>query len=323
VVATFLRMAYRIRQDEPIGKGLERMLAKELRSAVDQLAHPNASDEAIHESRKSIKKARAILLLVPKGFRDKADRDIAQLRGAGHLLAPLRDVDAIVKTAGDLCHRYAGAQQQETCASVRRILEWRKKELEAEGERDRITLSAAQALRVVRSAKRWHLKRTGFSTLVSTLEWDYKRARRAMALAEHSNGDADFHRWRRRIKVLWYHLRLLEVRATTAKRWAGELKPLEAWLGEDHNLAVLRTELAEPGSQSDSPAGELVIELSGRRQEELRREALSSGARLFADRPRDAFRDLEEIWQPRNNDRQVRDVRGAGLSVSSDTSASV
>jgi CHAD domain-containing protein len=316
-------MAYRVRQDEPIGKGLERILAKELRSAVDELAHTNTSDEAIHESRKSIKKARAILLLVPKDFRDKADRDIEQLRGAGRLLAPLRDVDAMVKSVGDLCDRYAGAQQNETCAAVRRILDWHKTELETEGRRDRITLNAAQALRIVRGARRFHLKRTGFSTLVSALKWDHKRARRAMARAKNSYGDADFHRWRRRVKVLWYHLRLLEVRATTAKRRADELKQLETWLGEDHNLAVVRTQLAEPGLQSDRSAAALVIELSGRRQEELRREALSLGAQVFADRPRDAFRDLQEIWQLRNNGRPVRDVRAADLPLRTGTSASL
>jgi CHAD domain-containing protein len=316
-------MAYRIREDEPIGKGLERILGKELRTAVDRLTQTNTSDEAIHEARKSIKKARAILLLVPKGFSDKADRDIEQLRGAGRLLAPLRDVDAMVKAAGDLCDRYAGAQQKETCASVRRTLDWHKTELEAEGGRDRISLTAAQALRIVRGAKRWHLKRTDFSTLVSALKWDYKRARRAMARAQDSYGDADFHRWRRRVKVQWYHLRLLEVRATTAKRRADELKQLEGWLGEDHNLAVLRTQLAEPGLQSDRTAAALVIELSGRRQEELRRDALSLGAHAFADPPRDAFRDLQEMWQPRNTGRPVSDVRVADLPIHTDTSASL
>jgi CHAD domain-containing protein len=293
-------MAYRVRQDEPIGHGLERILRRELRSTIDQLAQPNPSDEAIHESRKSIKKARAILLLVPKDARDRADRDINQLRSVGRLLAPLRDVDAMVKTAVDLCDRYAAAQQRETCAAVRRTLDWHKTQMQAEGRRDRITGIAAQALRTLRGAKRLHLKQAGFSKLVRMLEWDYRRAQRAMSRAESAHGDADFHRWRRRVKVMWYHLRLLEARAVTAERRADELKELDMPLGEDHDLAVLRAQIiAEPGLQPDNSAAALVIELSGRRQEELRRGTLSLGARLFAEKPRDAFRDLKQLWKPR------------------------
>jgi CHAD domain-containing protein len=315
IVAQSKSMPFRVRPGEPIGKGLERNLGKQLRSAIDQLARANASDEAIHESRKSIKKARAILLLVPKDLRDQANRDIERLRGAGRLLAPLRDVDAMVNTAGDLCNRYAGAQQKETCEAVRRTLAWHKTQVQAEGRRDGIPLIAARTLRSVRGAKRWRLKRTGFSRMVSVLRWDHKRAQRAMARAEHSHQDTDFHRWRRRVKVLWYHLRLLEVRASTAKRRADELKLLDTWLGEDHNLAVLRAQMdTEPGLQGDKSAVALVIELSARRREELRRDALSLGARVFAERPRDAFSDLHQIWQPRISRRPVTDVRVADFT---------
>jgi hypothetical protein len=53
-------VAYRLRVRESIGKGLKRVVRKELRSAIDALDDPNPSDDAIHEARKSIKK-------VPRG----------------------------------------------------------------------------------------------------------------------------------------------------------------------------------------------------------------------------------------------------------------
>jgi hypothetical protein len=84
-----------------------------------------------------------------------------------------------------------------------------------------------------------------------------------MALAKNFCRDSDFHRWRKRVKVLWDHLRLLEVRALTAKRRADELKQLETWLGEDHNVAVLRTQVTvDPRLQPDESAAALMIEFS-------------------------------------------------------------
>ena len=60
-------MAYRLKRDEPVIDGLKRVISEEIKSAGDRLSGKNKTtrDEAIHESRKSIKKkVRATLRLV-------------------------------------------------------------------------------------------------------------------------------------------------------------------------------------------------------------------------------------------------------------------
>src|SRR4029450_9963651 len=96
-------MAYRLRTDESLAKGLKRVVRKELRDAVDKLSEADAPDESVHEARKSIKKVRAVLQLVGDDIR--AGHALSQLQSAGHLLAPLRDADAMMASAKKLCAR--------------------------------------------------------------------------------------------------------------------------------------------------------------------------------------------------------------------------
>jgi CHAD domain-containing protein len=58
-------MAYRLRSQESITHGLQRIARKELRAARDGMRRSTPpSDEAVHEARKSVKKVRAIVELI-------------------------------------------------------------------------------------------------------------------------------------------------------------------------------------------------------------------------------------------------------------------
>src|SRR5262245_30000741 len=101
VTCVFPCMAYRLKANESIGKGLRRVVTNEVRDAIELLSAAKPSDEALHEARKSIKKIRAIIDLV--GDEISAARAVGLLREAGRLLSPLRDADALVVSADALC----------------------------------------------------------------------------------------------------------------------------------------------------------------------------------------------------------------------------
>ena len=92
-------MAFRLREDEPVAKGLSRLVRKQLRSAVERLTS-DGSDEAIHDARKRIKKVRAVLHLA--GTDLGGDRALKRLRRGSHALSPLRDMDAMIEAARTL-----------------------------------------------------------------------------------------------------------------------------------------------------------------------------------------------------------------------------
>ena len=86
-----------------------------MRAAIDQLAGMDVSEDAIHEARKSVKKVRAVLQLL--GGDLDADGGLKRLRRAGRLLAPLRDADALLTTARELCARQPLSER--TCNTLR------------------------------------------------------------------------------------------------------------------------------------------------------------------------------------------------------------
>jgi CHAD domain-containing protein len=293
-------MAYRLRNDESIRKGLERLVTHELRSAVDQLAEPESAEQAIHEARKSIKKVRAALQLIRKRAPDVTRGHRNRLRRSGHLLSPVRDTDALLQTARDLCDEDAGAQDEPLCAALHRHLAANKARAFQPSALGRTRRQALEDLRAIhRSARHWDLRAVRFPVIAKGLKRVYRDAREAMPGARQRNDDEALHRWRRRVKTLWYNLRLFEERMPGVTGLTDDLGHLETWLGEDHNLALLREQINRMPSQEPSMRARLTG-LADRRQQERRRASLALGARVFARKPRELFEDLY-LWRRASN----------------------
>jgi hypothetical protein len=284
-------VAYRLRKNESVASGLARVVKRELRAGLEQLASDQPSDEAIHEARKSIKKVRAVLQLL--GPHIHARNGLKRLRRASRLLAPLRDADAVVSNARAVCARQQLALSARTCSALRDRLKVKKARLKDRARRDRVNNRAANALkRTKQAAKDWDWNHVDASVLVSEVRRCYKKARRAMRRARDGKQSDTFHTWRKRVKTLWYSLRLLAGRIPLLSRQLTELEHLETWLGDEHNLGVLRAQLA----RSRGVAGATRVgDLAERRQHALRRRALISGARQFSNSSKEFARRIRRL----------------------------
>ena len=99
------------------------------------------------------------------------------------------------------------------------------------------------------------------------------------------------HEWRKRVKDLWYHLRLLhDVWPAALAGPEQEAHALSDLLGDHHDLTVLIEELR------DGEEERLVGELAERRQGELLAEAIPLGRRLYAEKPGRFGGRLEAYW---------------------------
>ena len=288
-VATWISMGFRLKKDESLGTGLGRVFRQELRSAIEQLTS-NPTDEAVHEARKSIKKIRSVLQLL--GDELDARAALQRVRKASHLLSPIRDADAMLATARSLRSRHS----TELSALVE-SLRSRRTTLAVDADRDRIRPRAARALkRVRRRARDWDWDDTTFPVLAKAIRRSYKRARKGLDDVRADPRAETFHEWRKRVKTLWYALRLLERRAPRLQRPIADLKRLQTVLGDDHNLFVLRTQRG-PESTRVGWSGRARLRMRiDRRQRELRQHALALGLRLFALPPKVFARRLREIW---------------------------
>jgi len=295
-------MAYHLRSGEPVADGVKRAASEELQFASSQLDRPAgaARDEAIHEARKSIKKVRGLLRLVRpelgRVYRSESDC----LGEIGSTLSEFRDAGAIIGTFDGLREKYRHELGRRRLSAIRRGLVRRKAEAEHQANIDEVLHRMSMSLHAAGDrATSWPLKGTGFRAIARGLEESYRRGERAMVRARRRPSPENLHTWRKRVKDLWYHVRLLEHLWTEVMlAYEKSLKDMETWLGEYHNLAVLRDKLiAEPGYYGRSKDVEFVLDLVRKYQKELRANAFSLGERVYEEKPRAFVQHMKHLWE--------------------------
>jgi len=293
-------MAFRFKRKESVRKAIRRLGLERVEDALECLKD-FGHGEAIHDARKNIKKARAVLRLVRAGIPRKEFRRVTKLlRGAAKRLDAARDAYVKVETLRTLARHFegqfaAGALRQ-TRAKFRTAF---KAEL-ARFTKEKTAKAVERLLRqAARELQRLEVRGKGWKALAPGAKTTYARGRQAYHRALKDSSADNFHSWRKRAKDLWYQVTLLR------RAWpeqidalASELEKLGDYLGDDHDLVVLR-QAAEERCARDGQARELetLDALIGQRQSELRGAALALGARLYAEKP-SAFCDrLAGFWQ--------------------------
>lgn len=293
-------MAFRLRADEKVARGLRRLARKELRKAVrciEQRRHRR--EEAIHEARRALKKARAIVKVFEadrgQGLRTTRKR----LRRVSRSLSQLRDADVKIETLDALRRRAPNALTPTTYALMRRLLRQDRRALAHDSRMAKELQHAARTLRRSRRAARdWSSRHENLRALLAATKAARREGRDAMLCAEHSHTAADFHEWRKSVKTLMYELRLLEAAGPDIRAEIRELRYIERWLGIDHNLVVLWDRLIHDDRISLVWSDVAPLqEASGRYQQELRRKALERGRRIYGVKPRTAAARLQRGWR--------------------------
>lgn len=294
-------MAYRLERGEGVISGLKRVVREEIESAGDHLAGKKKTtrDEAIHDARKSIKKVRATLRLVRDQLGESWTRENARLRDIAARLSQFRDAFAIIETFDDLKAKYKSEAAPTRLRSVRAGLTKRRNETGREEDVGIVVSAAATSLRrASKRVKRWPLEGDGFDAIAPGLEETYRNGRKALARARVDPSPETFHELRKRVKDHWYHVRLLEGLWTDVMRALEKsLKDLEDWLGNDHNLTVLRdTIVAEPAFYGKEKDIKLILELIAKYQRELRAQAVPLAEKIYEEKPRDFSRRMKHLW---------------------------
>jgi len=295
-------MAYHLKSNESVADAVRRIVSEEMDAAAGHLSGASGADrdEAIHEARKSVKKVRAVLRLVQPELGATWRVENRRLSDIGHKLAEFRDAAASIESLDSLKERYRKELGPRTFASIRRGLVARKGKAERSAGIGPLLNKLAAGLRSTgRRARAWPLERDGFPAIGCGLERTYSRGRKALALVRENSTSENFHEWRKRVKDHWYHVRLLEdIWPGIMQAYERALKDLETWLGDDHNLVVLRdTVLAEPAFYGNTAEIDVFLGLVDKRRKELCDGALSVGMRIYAEKPAQFAQRLERFWR--------------------------
>lgn len=270
---------------------VRRALLTEIDDALARLpARRTPSDVDVHEVRKGLKRARAMLRLLRPALGPRAyARADAALRQAGHDLAPARDATVMA----DLYATLAGLTTTTDTP---------------QGSADGAATAAAPSRDVLATTRRnlrsgygWleraPLLASGWTTLGEGFRAVYRQARRRMPPSRRAATMASLHAWRRSTKRYWHVLEVFQPvrphRLGAALREAHRISDL---LGEDHDLALLEQHLLARHA-APQPQDVRVLRLIGPRRRQLQKEALRRGAKLYATRPRQAEAALHRDWE--------------------------
>jgi CHAD domain-containing protein len=284
-------MAYRLSlSHEDLADDSRRCAREQLDDAATQLRGDGETDReaAIHEARKDLKKVRALLRLVRPALGDGPyGRENARLRDVARALSRARDADVLVDTADALAERHAGQLPAAAFDALSARLRSHAARVRA-GAGPASDDVLARLDGAVAGVGDWPLEGCDADALRAGALRAYRRGRRAMARAERDPSTEQLHEWRKRVKDLWYHARLLqEAWPRMLKAQAKEAHALADMLGDDHDLAALAAELDPGGAAAGAPIdADALRELIAGDRTAFQERARRLGHRLYAERPK-------------------------------------
>ena len=292
-------MAYKLRLGEPVVDDLRRIGCEQIDQALGLLTDPEDTHRSVHESRKCLKRVRALLRLArpalpPETFRSENRR----FRDIARALSAARDSQAMLESLAKL----EGQPRQASNGSV--ISDVRAR-LQSDRARHGQDLDGGTLVRVIESLRD---ARRGFAALAPTdgaerifqgLETSYRGGRKAQVRARVKGADEDYHEWRKWVQQHWRHMQLLaECWPAAFQVRIDSARALSQTLGDDHDLSVLIDKVEKQKDEGADPGDmDALIADCQDRQRALRRQADLIGARLYAERPA-AFRArMEAYWR--------------------------
>jgi CHAD domain-containing protein len=291
--------SYRVHGDEQAAAELRRVAHGRIDAALERLRRDARSDvaTAIHDTRKDMKKLRSLLRLVRDGLgeqRYRAEND--RYRDAARQLSPAREAEVNLATLAALRERFPG--EAPAAETLQRALAREHERLAVEGDAlDQRIEQAADAIAAGAAAiDDWPLDGDDFDLVAAGIERAYRRGRRGLGRVHDDPTAENVHDWRKRVKDLWYQLRLLQdAWPAVLKASAAEGHELADLLGDHHDLSVLVAKARDEAP--DDPATATLATLAERRQTELLDAAFQLGDRLYAEKPDDFTRRIKRYWR--------------------------
>ncbi len=284
--------------DETAAHGLRRIALGQLDLAIELLGDSSSMppERAVHETRKTLKRLRALMRLLEGEIGSKrAARERAILRDAGARLASARDAEVMVSTLDALLDRYPRKLARKPgLVQLRGHLRRERHTAAAQALEDTGTrVQVAEELCALRArVAKWKLPDRPAGRLVRPgLEHIYRAGRTGRRRAGRRKPDSRaMHRWRKHVKDLRYALEAIDLSDQSSKhiaKLARRADGLGELLGEEHDLALL-AELVRSHKplKRHKRTRKRLLRAIARRRALLRKRALREGRRLYERKPK-------------------------------------
>lgn len=269
----------------PAAEELRRLALEQLDAAQTLLRNRAAAmHDAIHEARRAMRRARAILQMLRPALGERYASLVKPLRDAGAVLSPLRDAQAVIEAMEQLAKRQPPLLPGNARAAL--MLRLRRRRSAACRHQSEVLDRVDAMLADARTAIASWAGDASDADVLNGLRRGYARAARALRRARRDPA-IHLHRWRQRVREHRLQLEVLHpVWPEVIGAQIGEARRLARLLGAERDLqlllavfARLRTPLVvRPGNAT------LAARIAGERTA-LQEQAWVLGARIFAERP--------------------------------------
>lgn len=241
---------------------------------------------AVHEARKSIKKARSGARLMRKTDKAASRRINAAGRRAAHVLEEARDADSLEQIA-----RAAAIHCEDDAISA--VLRAEGERAHKDGLRVDRERAAGQALAnldaMAGEVGKIALPDDPDSAMAKGLKRTYKRMRKRYKTAKADPTGETLHELRKRVKDWRYHTSALkEVWPETVKKRRKKAKKTADLIGRHHDL----TRLIDRLEDREGPHVDAAVETLRARRKALEKKALKQAGKLFKYDPGELERKL-------------------------------
>ncbi len=291
-------------EGERAQEGMKRMALAQLDLAIELVRGEGgvSDEEAVHDTRKAIKRLRALMRLLREELGEQVfARENGALRNIARRLAEARDAEVMVSTLEELLEGGdGGSGRRRAVMKLRQSRPVAELRAQLASERDRAargdggaatrdaTLGELYAVRARVAA--WPLSgRPGRQLIEPGLRRLYRQGRRRGRRARRARGSDTraLHQWRKRVKDLRYAAQMLGL-----EKLAKRADDLQERLGEEHDLALLGERVSAPaspltaGGKRRKRARKELLKLIARRHARLRKQALREGTRVYKRKPK-------------------------------------
>jgi CHAD domain-containing protein len=292
-------MAFRFKKKESFKAGFHRIAAEQFSRARSEWDRADRV-VAIHETRKCLKRLRALLRLFRPSLtpHDYAKTN-SELRDIAKQLSATRDRQVMLEMIGWL-KADASPEQKKALNALREAVAGSRA---AEPTKKNNPFSEKKfSASLHHASKRFEtleLNGKGFDLAARGFEKTYKKGASTMAQLLDEETEERSHEWRKCVQAHWRQLSLLsvawpeffEARIAVATRLSNQL-------GWDHDLAVLQnfcSSTKAPGLSQQARAK--IADMIEERQKELRRTSFADGKLLYADPPRSLLKSVARYWE--------------------------
>jgi CHAD domain-containing protein len=306
--------AFRLHPGEPLGPGLKRLGVEAIDEAISGFYEGEEMfREAVHITRKSTKRIRAMLRLV----RYEVGEQVYQfenrwMRDTARLLSEVRTSSVMAQGVADIREMYGPLLAEGTFDEVlERTTIYRDRTEQRVMEDPEIVPRVVSNLERARGRyESWPTDPDAKSVYGIGIRHDYRaigpglkathaRGRRQMVAAYQAPRPESFHRWRKRVKYLRHQMEILTpLWPEVMIGMAVTLDRISELLGQDHDLAELLQTLANRPDLCPNPMERsLMSALAEQRRADLQTACRILGRRIYAETPSAFAGRMSAYWE--------------------------